>query len=107
MQTGKKSGLIIMVSPHVDIYFDMINFGLKSSPTTGVTDAIIKAYDLIIQGDKPTMKKTEIKAINVYDNTEKAFVHLTNNMTSFKVRNETIDGKTIKKGTTPITVDIH
>ena len=99
-KSGVSAGLIIALSPNEDNYFDMS--GLYSSTTQvgskGVNECMIKTFDLIKEGNKPTIKEAELLLINVdQQKTTRAFVLWTNDMIAFKVKAKPIDSFILRR----------
>lgn len=98
--TGVSTGLIIMISPNQDIYFDMLSLQTldKSFGTAGISAAMIDTFDLIKHGNKPKVKSSELLTIGIDpDNTEMAYVLWTNDMETFKYKTMPIHKSMINK----------
>ncbi len=97
--TGLSTGLIIIISKNVDNYFDMSNLKTIKTPigSSGVSEKMIKLFDLIKQGREATVKSSELITININDKTHMAYVLWTNDMKLFKAKKNPILQPTINK----------
>lgn len=98
--TGLPTGIIIIVSPNTDMYFDMTSLSQVTKPlgARGVTTDMVKAFDLIKVGKASTESKSALLTINVDEtNTQLAYVLWTNDYQMFKFRSSPIDKPTISK----------
>lgn len=102
MDSGTPTGIIIFVNPHPDLYFNMSSLtqatkGRPPSDAEGINISKIRRCDIIKVGDAPTATSSSVKTINVDANTQCAYILWTNNMTSFKWREQPVDATMIKK----------
>lgn len=98
--TGLSIGLIIIVSPNQDTYFDMTSLGLISNSNTssGINEETIKLFDLIKQGNKPSANKSDLITIGINpEQKQSAYVLWTNDLKTFKLKTKSIDSHLIKK----------
>jgi hypothetical protein len=102
MDSGTSTGILIFVSPHPDLYFNMnsltkVTKGRPPSIAEGINVNKIRTCDIIKVGDPPTATASSVQTINVNVNTACAYILWTNNLTSFKWREEPVDAAMIKK----------
>ncbi len=98
--TGVSTGLIVLVSPNHDTYFDMSSlYTLKSNfGSRGVSKEMVDTFDLIRVGNKSSVKNSYMIPIAVNeDSTQMAYVLWTNDLKTFKYRCTPIHEATIKK----------
>lgn len=97
--TGLPTGLIVIVSPNMDMYFDTTSLSqiTQSLGSKGVDTAMVKAFDLIRMGEQPTETKSSLLCINIDETTQLAYVLWTNNYKTFKHRSSPIDKLMISK----------
>ena len=99
-ESGQNTGIIVLVSPNEDTYFNMSNLAsvASSNPSAGINDNMIKNFELIEHGTSSSASSSEILMIGIdQDITESAFVLWTNDLESFKVRSSPIDNPLIKR----------
>lgn len=102
MDSGTPTGILIFVSPHPDLYFNMksltkVTKGRPPSMAEGINVNKIRKSDIIKMGERPTATTSYVQTINVDSNASLAYILWTNNLTSFKWREEPVDAAMIKK----------
>ena len=98
--TGISTGLLIIISPNDDTYFDMSNLDTvsMSNGSAGINENMVKTFDLIQQGPKSSETKSELLAIGIDPHkTQIAYILWTNDLKHFKMRSKAIYGHLIKK----------
>lgn len=98
--TGLETGLIIILSPNADIFFDMSTLFNVSQPlgSKGITSEMVKMFDLIKREGQSAIKQSTLLTINVDpDRTKLAYVLWTNNYKTFKSKSSPISNLVIKK----------
>lgn len=98
--TGLSTGMIVIVSRNMDMYFDMTSLFNVSQPlgSKGVTSEMVKMFDLIKLGDLASSTESSLITINVdIDKTQMAYVVWTNNYRTFKYKSSPIDNFLIQK----------
>ena len=93
------TGLIVILSPNVDSFFDMTNLDLvsQSNQSSGVNEKMIRSFELLQTGSKSNCSVSEVITIGISENTDRAFVLWSNDSMSFKVRSKPIDKSLIQK----------
>lgn len=98
--TGISTGLIIILSPNHDTYFNMESLSTitASFGSSGINDDMISKLDLIKHASEPTVKTSELLTINVDPAyTKMAYVLWTNNFKTFKYKRSPIRHQIIQK----------
>lgn len=98
--TGNPRGIIVNISPNKDAFFD--TSGLfkmqRTMGSPGITNSMIKAFDLIKHGSSPSSKAYDLIMINVDPKkTQSAYVLWTNDYQTFKVCSTPIENATIQR----------
>lgn len=87
-QSGVSTGMIVFVSSNEDNYFNLS--GLlnddKLFESEGVTEQMIKTFDILKTNKNTRTKKNDIIQINIEDSTKQAYLLWTNDLQTFKYK---------------------
>lgn len=98
--TGVATGLIIILSPNEDTYFDMTNLYSvsRANGDSGIDEHMVNTFDLIRHGNSASIKQSEMITIGIdLDKTKMAYILWSNDLKTFKMKNNPIGGAIIRK----------
>jgi hypothetical protein len=92
-------GLLVFISPNADTYFDMsaLQEITQSNASAGVRADIIQQLNLLKIGGPSNQARTMMRALGIDDDTERAFVVWTNNLTDFKLRKQPVEAGLLRR----------